>query len=294
MDYPTLPPGGAFYPGDVEAYGGIVPTLDSIVEGTETVSLTLTPGPGSVIGPNNTASINILDAPVVTIASTVPNASELGSPGTFTILRSGSAADPLTVLLAASGSATSGSDYAAVASSVTIQTGETSAVLPITPLPDSLSEGSETVTLTALPSANYFRGAPSADTITLDDWFIDAWRFSKFGADANNPLIAGDLADPDADGLANLQEYAFNLDPLATSEGPVFSLDNTTLSLTYRRHLLATDIALTLEEASTLSTWTSGVPSEQILSDDTITRLIRATVPRSGEQQFLRVRVERQ
>lgn len=401
VDYPTLPPGGAFYPGDVEAYGGIIPTLDSIVEGTETVSLTLTPGPGYVIGQNNTASVNILDAPVVTIAATVPTASELGSAGTFTVSRSGSTGAPLTVLIAASGSATSGSDYAAlpasiiipaaaasvtidvvpigdalieadesvivtiqpgtlygaspvaatvlitdaptvtvvaisgasengpiaggflisrvgptdspltvlvatsgsaasgsdyaaVASSVTIQTGETSAVLPITPLPDSLSEGPETVTLTALPSANYFRGAPSADTITLDDRFIDAWRFSKFGADANDPLIAGDLADPDADGLANLQEYAFNLDPLATSEGPVFSLDNTTLSLTYRRHLLATDIALTLEEASTVSTWTPAAPSVQILSDDTITRLIRATVPRSGEQQFLRVRVERQ
>ena len=41
------------------------------------------------------------------------------------------------------------------------------------------------------------------------------WRKNKFGADADNPLIAGPNADPDHDGIANALEYAFNLDPLS-------------------------------------------------------------------------------
>jgi hypothetical protein len=36
---------------------------------------------------------------------------------------------------------------------------------------------------------------------------LEAWRLETFGADAGNPVVAGDDADPDADGFANLTEY---------------------------------------------------------------------------------------
>src|SRR5690606_8571745 len=44
-----------------------------------------------------------------------------------------------------------------------------------------------------------------------------AWQGEQFGEDAENELVSGEAADPDADGLINLLEYAFVLDPQAAS-----------------------------------------------------------------------------
>jgi poly(3-hydroxybutyrate) depolymerase len=54
-------------------------------------------------------------------------------------------------------------------------------------------------------------------TVTLDPLIIpiEAWRSAHFGASAANPDIAGDLADPDGDGMNNLLEYTNGTDPLA-------------------------------------------------------------------------------
>lgn len=52
-----------------------------------------------------------------------------------------------------------------------------------------------------------------------------AWQQDQFGANAENDLVSGETADPDGDGLNNLVEYAFDLDPnvpsLAGLPGPV-------------------------------------------------------------------------
>lgn len=52
---------------------------------------------------------------------------------------------------------------------------------------------------------------------------IDAWRTLKFGSDASIPAIAGDLADPDHDGVRNIEEYAFGTNPKAAQGGPAFA-----------------------------------------------------------------------
>jgi hypothetical protein len=41
---------------------------------------------------------------------------------------------------------------------------------------------------------------------------MDAWRHCQFGPDANSQLTLS-TADPDEDGVANLLELAFLLDP---------------------------------------------------------------------------------
>ena len=46
---------------------------------------------------------------------------------------------------------------------------------------------------------------------------LAAWRFVNFGADATNDSVAGNDANPDGDDLSNLQEYAFNTDPLTSN-----------------------------------------------------------------------------
>jgi hypothetical protein len=49
---------------------------------------------------------------------------------------------------------------------------------------------------------------------------IGAWRMAHFGASATDPLIAGDMADPDGDGYTNLQEFNAGSDPLDRTSVP--------------------------------------------------------------------------
>jgi microcystin-dependent protein len=47
------------------------------------------------------------------------------------------------------------------------------------------------------------------------------WRLAEFGADAGNAALAGEAADAEKDGLENLLEYAFDLDPGASDGSPL-------------------------------------------------------------------------
>jgi hypothetical protein len=148
------------------------PIDDALIEGPETVVLTLAADPAYTIGAQNTATVIIADndSPVVTITATDANAAEAGlDPGTFSINRVGPTANALTVFYAISGTATNGTDYQVIAASVTIPAGAASTTLTITPIDDGLFEGPETVVLTLSANPAYSIGAPGAATVTIAD-----------------------------------------------------------------------------------------------------------------------------
>lgn len=90
-------------------------------------------------------------------------------PGVVVVRRSGRL-DPLTVHLALGGTATSGLDYGAPGFlSVTIPFGADEAYFSLTPLADALTEGDETITVTALPGADYTLGPAVTATLILVD-----------------------------------------------------------------------------------------------------------------------------
>lgn len=129
---------------------------------------------------------------------------------------------------------------------------------------------------------------------TVDNPPIEIWRAAQFGPDANNPTIAGDDADPDGDGLSNLIEYALNLDPHTHSQSqlPVSSRDETTLWLTYRKRIGATDVTLLVQGSQDLNSWSAAGISEVVVSDDDgETQVIRASISTALERRYLRVRV---
>ncbi|MEI7901809.1 MAG: hypothetical protein WCK89_16265 [bacterium] len=112
--------------------------------------------------------------PKMTVQATDANAAELGAdPGVFTVYGDNNMVtnQPLTVYYTIGGTASNGSDYATILSSVTIPTDSTSATITITPSYDTLVEDDETVTLTLVPGPLqlYTVDSPGSATVTIAD-----------------------------------------------------------------------------------------------------------------------------
>ncbi|GHT26520.1 hypothetical protein FACS18942_04120 [Planctomycetales bacterium] len=150
---------------------------DEQLEDDETISLTLLDSTDGryVVNGNRDAAVTILDAGLevpeetvwrVGVIATDAYASENGqNTGEFTFTRAGQSdlSQPLTIRFALSGTATLNADYTGINAvydsvtqtwngSVTIPTGQSHYVLTVTPLLDNLTEGTETIVLTLLPS----------------------------------------------------------------------------------------------------------------------------------------------
>ena len=283
-----IPAGSATFAVTVIALDDLIP------EPAETVIATLAPGIYT-IGASASATVTIADdEPIVSIVASTPNASESGTAGAFTISRTGTTARAITIPVNVTGTATSGTDYTALATSVTMPSGASSISLPVTPLADTLAEGNETVIATIGAGSDFTLGTPISATITIADAPIQAWRLAKFGANANNPAISGDMMDPDGDGLKNIFEYGFNTNPLALNAGPAFTKDGSDFVVTYRRNLAATDLIFEVLASNNLSSWIPVSTTDQILLDDGSTQVIAARVSSypAGPPHFFRMRIQ--
>jgi hypothetical protein len=80
---------------------------------------------------------------------------------------------------------------------------------------------------------------------------LERWRQCYWGAPAATGP-AGDLADPDGDGMVNLCEYALGGNPLGETTAPLPQLEwrDDSLALTFTRFPEHTDITLTVEAAA--------------------------------------------
>jgi hypothetical protein len=173
-DYVALPGSVTIRAGQSSATVTVTPRDDTTVEPSETVILTLAAKPTYTLGSARTATVTIADndtptPPTVTIVASAPAAAEPSTPGAFTVTRTGSTTAPLTVSYTVSGTATAGSDYASLSGSVTIPAGSTSATISVTPLADTATESSETVTATLVASSGYTVGSPASATVTIAD-----------------------------------------------------------------------------------------------------------------------------
>ena len=113
------------------------------------------------------------DLPEVNVAATSNGAEQGGTPGSFTISRTGVLTSPLTVNYTVSGSATAGLDYTALSGTVTIPfasgVGTNGATVSFTPINDSLIEGTEGITVTLSTDAGYVIGAAGSATADIID-----------------------------------------------------------------------------------------------------------------------------
>ena len=150
-----------------------------------------------------------------------------GESQSITFSRTGNTSSPLTVNFTASGSATQGEDYALGSSQVVIPAGQTSAILNITGLSDTIAEPAENLTLTVVPNGSSYvvdtsnpsttltipsfnpsdvSVAPSPTSpngSTIERGEIGVMRFTRSGGDQSSPLVieytVGGTATPGTD-----------------------------------------------------------------------------------------------
>ncbi len=173
-DYAALSGTVTIPAGQTSATLTVTPVDDAVVEGNETVIVTVSADAFYTVGTPNAATVTIADddTPIqaVTISASDPNAAEAAhNPSILTITRSGSTAAALIVHYSVGGTATGGSDYAALSGTVTIPAGQTSATLTVTPVDDAVVEGNETIIVTVSADPAYTIGASASATLTIED-----------------------------------------------------------------------------------------------------------------------------
>jgi len=173
-DYTALSGSVTIPAGASSASVAVNPVDDPLIEISESVVVTLSPGAAYSIGAASAATVTIVsdDRPVVSIVASDATATEIGpTNGVFTVTRTGpgSTAMALMVSYAIGGTATPKFDYGLVASSVTIPAGAASATILVRPINDNLPENNETVALALRPSSSYTIGSPNAAVVTIVD-----------------------------------------------------------------------------------------------------------------------------
>ena len=192
-DYTSIGTSVTIPTGQASATVTVTPINDALVEGPETVSVTLVDTATYNLGASTTATVTIADqpTPIVTVTATDPNAAEAGfDTGRYTFTRVGDTSLALIVTFTTGGTATGGVDYTPSNSSpgnITIPAGTTSLSRNVFPINDALAEGPETVIITLVDGAQYDLGASITATVTIVD-----------NGTIPPPIVSVTALDPDA------------------------------------------------------------------------------------------------
>lgn len=111
-------------------------------------------------------------APVITVAATDPEATEVPTGGAqdqalFTLTRTGVVTSSLTVNVSIAGTAIPGTDYTVIPTTVTFPAGSETATVPVSVIYDTAFESAETVVLTVIPGVGYEVGMNPSATATI-------------------------------------------------------------------------------------------------------------------------------
>ena len=249
--------------------------------------------------------ISTTNKPTVNLWATDARPSRFGPhSGSFTVSRTASTNVALTVYFTIGGTAVNGSDYHALASSITLPPGITSSNITVIPYSSPQPVGDKILTVSLATNAAYSIGSLAAATLTLFDVPLYDWRLQHFGAEATNPAIAGDGASPSGDGIPNLLKYSLGLDPANFVTEPLVipSFDaKGYLTISYtRRDPPPPDVACQMEVSGDLITWctnSSCTVLEQILllgGNSSAMVIFRDTMAAAtASERFLRLRVSR-
>ncbi len=163
----------------------------------------------------------------------------------------------------------------------------------------SITDNNETADVVA-PTSQALTGFDPAQPLSLPPFSMtllqwtpparQAWRYQHFGTVAATGS-ASDDADPDADDLPNLLEYALGTLPMQSSPAP-WSTTTTSgyLGLSVSKNAAASDLIWSAESSDDLITWH---PEQTVtLIDNGTTFSVRDSVPmNAAARRFIRLRV---
>jgi len=182
----------------------VTPVADTTVEADETVVFNVASGSGYGIGNPSSATATILndDLPTASITVSPSSVSEDGATNlTYTVSLDQAAQSAVSVAFSVGGTATSGTDYAAVSSPLVIAAGQTSGTITINPTADSTVEPDETVVISLAAGSGYSVGSPNSATGTIlnDDQpslSINDVSLSEGDAGTSNATFTVSLSQP--------------------------------------------------------------------------------------------------
>lgn len=280
----------------------VTPVADTLLEGDESVIISLASNTNYGVGIPGTATISILDQQKasVSIIASDSTASEPGSDtGEFTISRGSVVNGDLTVNLAISGTALNGIDYVPLDNFLVIPDGASSVKLDVIAFDDLHQESNETVIVTLVTSGNYNIGSPRNATVTIED--DDSSRVPAIGftyaassvVESQSPGVSITLSATSAvpvtvecriiGGTAPASRYtlpqaSITFDPGELAKSLPLTIVNDAIvqpNQTIRLALFNPNSAATLDGIK--------VHTYTILDDDTNTISIAATVPIASE-----------
>jgi hypothetical protein len=236
---------------------------DQLTNGVKGVVPTVANGKVYVGGQNALSVFGLLGGALQFSAATYSVAENAGSI-MITVTRTSGTKGAVQVNYAtvSGGTAVDGVNYAGTSGTLNWADGDAAPkTFNVTILNDHLAGPNKTIQL-ALSGATgaAYVGLQSGAQVTIVESSYDNWKFIHFTANANNPAIAGNLADPDGDRIANILEYAFASDPNGsnTNSPIVGSLPANHLQLQFNRNVSATDLTFTAQSALTISgTWSN-------------------------------------
>ena len=249
VDY-TLDPDTVTIPaGSTSANISIAITEDTIVEGAETVLLSLSSPTDATLGTSaHTFTIDDNDvASIVQFASSASSGDESVSPAELTVNITPPAIENIELSFSVGGAATGGGiDYSVPGSPIIIPSGSSTYDLSLTVIDDALDEANETVAVTLTGVTNATLGSTLTHTYTIND--NDALPVVGFGqATSNADESAGSVNIPvtlsAVSGLAVSVDYAVT-NGSATGGGVDYTLASGTLN--YPAGTTSRNITITL------------------------------------------------
>ncbi|MEK7952547.1 LamG-like jellyroll fold domain-containing protein [Luteolibacter soli] len=133
-------------------------------------------------------------------------------------------------------------------------------------------------------------------TLTVTTTPGGGWRQQHFGSTLNSGNAA-DAADPDGDGIENLLERAFSLNPVVAGDRtklPAFTREGAFLVLSYTKSVAASDLTFQVKWSNDLASWSTDGVTDSLISSDGATEFRAGRVPAAQvdpKRSFLRLMV---
>lgn len=199
------------------------------------------------------------------------------------------------------GTAAYPADYArsfGTTGSISFAATETTAPFTLSPVNDALNESPETIVITWTPSACYTLSAPTT-TITIGD--TDGSGYDDYMAGHGlNATSAVPSADPNEDGISNIEAYVFRLNPAGPfpdawhARRPYFTTRGSGTvfpALTWQVPApFPTDVAFTLQESATLQSWSNAASRSGYGSGSAWTGTTAASAEDAGSPRTVTIR----